>query len=100
MALRIIQDEEGRSWQVWGVQPTAVYQNAGLNPLSDEAKVALVRRQQTSVDPQWAAGWLAFETPGERRRLTPYPSNWTDLSERDLAKLCSEAYVVRPIRGR
>jgi hypothetical protein len=43
---------------------------------------------------QWTGGWLAFETLGEKRRLAPYPAEWADFTEEQLAELCSSAIHV------
>jgi hypothetical protein len=50
------------------------------------------------VDPEWASGWLAFQTLGEKRRLASYPFNWTALSSHELEHLLQAATVVQPSR--
>ena len=32
------------------------------------------------TDPEFARGWLLFESSGEKRRLAPYPDDWVHLS--------------------
>jgi hypothetical protein len=41
--------------------------------------------------PQMAAGWLCFESGGEKRRLTPVPHNWEEADERALSNYCDSA---------
>ena len=47
---------------------------------------------------QWAHGWLAFETRGEKRRLAPIPDGWEEMTARDLQELLSRAVPVSPGR--
>jgi hypothetical protein len=39
-------------------------------------------------------GWLCFETKGEKRRLTPFPDGWSELSDEGLERLCATASKV------
>jgi hypothetical protein len=41
--------------------------------------------------PQMAAGWLCFESEGEKRRLAPVPENWDQADEPALARFCDFA---------
>ena len=42
-------------------------------------------------------GWLLFRSEeGERRRLSPYPKDWVDLSDWMLERWCMKAAVVPP----
>ena len=58
------------------------------------------RRIHVELGPQWANGWLTFETPGEKRRLAPYPPGWSEFSDEVLAELCMMASTVQPQRVR
>jgi hypothetical protein len=69
MAHRAFQDERGRQWQVWDVHPSS-----GI-----------------AVKPELQAGWLAFETNDEKRRLTPIPDGWEEASEPALQALLARA---------
>jgi hypothetical protein len=40
------------------------------------------------TDPEFARGWLLFESSGEKRRLAPYPDDWMHLSVRQLEDAC------------
>jgi hypothetical protein len=49
------------------------------------------------TQPEFAEGWLLFETPGEKRRLAPYPDDWTHLSVTQLEESCRHASRVDPV---
>jgi hypothetical protein len=40
------------------------------------------------------SGWLAFESAGEKRRLSPIPDGWASRSDDDLRRLCQTAHLV------
>ena len=98
MAHRIFQDLNGRTWQAWAVAPAEPEQRAS-NGATDPASSGRPRRMiRVDLGPQWANGWLTFETPGEKRRLAPYPPGWSDFSDEVLAQLCAMAATVRPLQ--
>jgi hypothetical protein len=41
-------------------------------------------------------GWLAFVSGGQKRRLAPFPRDWTTATDRELERLCGTARVARP----
>jgi hypothetical protein len=43
----------------------------------------------------YRSGWLCFESPTEKRRLTPLPSGWQSLTIEQLASLLLTAALVR-----
>jgi hypothetical protein len=47
------------------------------------------------------SGWLAFESFGEKRRLSPIPDGWSSHSDDGLRQLCQAAHLVphRPLGG-
>jgi len=96
MAHRIFQDLNGRTWQAWAVAPAEPEQRAP--DAADLANTGLRPRRTMRVElgPQWANGWLTFETPGEKRRLAPSPAGWSEFSDEVLAQLCAMAATVRP----
>ena len=49
------------------------------------------------TQPEFAGGWLLFETGGEKRRLAPYPDDWTHLSVQQLEESCLHASRVDPV---
>ena len=42
------------------------------------------------------SGWLAFESPKEKRRLSPIPDGWATHTDDGLRLLCQAAHVVPP----
>jgi hypothetical protein len=82
MAYRVFASPDGTIWQVWEVPG-----------LRDEP-VALDPR-----DEPLRHGWLCFESPTEKRRLTPVPERWIDRSEQQLWLYCRVADPVRPVRA-
>jgi hypothetical protein len=70
----VFADANGREWEVYQVRRTSHTPGA--------------------VSPGREAGWLAFTTATERRRLSAFPVNWETLGPADLAALCETADVV------
>lgn len=73
MASRNFEDANGVRWTVWEVIPH------GLGSTG------------VRVRPEFAAGWLAFQTGDERRRLTPIPEGWEHCTDAQLARMCARA---------
>jgi hypothetical protein len=71
---------DGQRWEVWETHPRRE---------TDPERIA----------PELAGGWLAFESPSEKRRLAPIPDEWAALSDEDLATLCAQATFVRERGG-
>ena len=44
-----------------------------------------------------AEGWIVFERADgeEKRRLSPYPSDWQSLADAKVAELCEHAEIVK-----
>jgi hypothetical protein len=79
MASREFTDSTGVVWRVWDVTP------AHLHPAT---------RAEEFMEP-YAGGWLAFESPFEKRRLiAPYPPRWADYDLAQLEMLCRAAEPV------
>jgi hypothetical protein len=79
MASREFTDTDGVVWRVWDVTPIH------LHP---------VTRSEEYMEP-YAGGWLAFESPFEKRRLVaPYPSRWAEYDLSKLELLCRSAERV------
>jgi hypothetical protein len=49
------------------------------------------------TDPEFARGWLLFESSGEKRRLAPYPDDWIHLSVPQLEESCLHATRLEPL---
>ena len=71
MPIREFTDAADVRWRVWATTP-----------------------MRGNVRPQFAAGWLSFESPAERRRLAPIPDPWADAADDALCELLSRAIVV------
>src|SRR3712207_4180927 len=73
-------------WRVWDVT------TAQMHPVT----------KNEDVMGDLADGWLAFESPFEKRRLAaPYPANWASMSIPELEALCQQAppVIMRPMRS-
>ena len=71
MAIQEFSDEAGVRWRVWATTPS-----------------------RGNVRPQFAAGWLAFESGIERRRLAPIPAEWTEADDAGLREMLGQATVI------
>ena len=119
MPHRRFADRTGTPWEVWDVKPQWADRRSGADrrhrTLDDPDVDPPVLEQRRGVDRRvgsgprqprlslgdsYTAGWLAFESPAERRRLSPIPQGWDQLDEPVLADLCSKAKVVTVRRGR
>ena len=101
MAHRVFQDLHGRTWQAWSVPPVEPEPQSVTNETAPTG--AEPRRRRTiriDLGPQWANGWLTFETTDEKRRLAPYPPGWSEFSDEVLLQLCAMASTVQPQRVR
>ena len=80
--MRQIRDVAGVEWMVYEV-----------NPATSEW------RSIESLPEGYRSGWLCFESPTEKRRLTPLPSDWQELTLEQLGGLLLTAVLVRkPVR--
>ena len=75
-AFREFRDSKGTDWHVWAITPA----QAGL------VDVRVGRLQH---------GWLLFESPGARRRLSPIPDEWHQADDLLLEMLCERASPAR-----
>ena len=77
MSHRAYIDSLGRHWDVWSVHPE--YAERRRTPSESSMPVLPERRARNTfrvpLGRTWAAGWLMFETKGEKRRLAPFPPN-------------------------
>ena len=78
MAVRDFVDASGVAWRVWPVNPDSLQPRTAAEDYLGE----------------YGDGWLCFECAGERRRLASYPTNWEQLSDRELCTLLNAAAVV------
>jgi hypothetical protein len=79
MSVREFTDSQNVVWRVWDVT------TAQMHPVT----------KNEDFMGELADGWLAFESPYEKRRLAaPYPANWATMSIPDLEALCRQAPPV------
>jgi hypothetical protein len=76
--MRQIRDDAGVEWMVYEVNPAAG-----------------AWRSIESLPAGYRNGWLCFESPTEKRRLTPLPAGWEELAIEQLSSLLSRAELVR-----
>jgi hypothetical protein len=111
MPIRSFRTADGVLWQVWNVLPgrrdeerRTGYDRRSPDPVirytGPERRTA-DRRQPAApfLSPQLQSGWLAFESPTEKRRLAPIPQRWESLPDDELVRLCGEARLVAPPPG-
>jgi len=79
--LREFTDKNGTAWRVWDVDPKS-------------PKAPVIKDLRRVAGGQ---GWLVFDSPVERRRLTPIPAGWDSTDPEKLAALCEKAQVVPPL---
>jgi hypothetical protein len=48
---------------------------------------------------EFGDGWLCFESEASKRRLTPIPVRWRDLSDRQLQQMLGDAQPVNRPRS-
>ena len=78
--LREFTDDDGITWRVWDVTPSL---HDRLSPSAQQLSLRV------------PSGWLCFESPRERRRLTPIPEAWESIDLGDLKRMCAEAEPVK-----
>lgn len=112
MPIRSFRTGEGVTWQVWNVVPGCAdvserrvgYDRRSPDPVirytGPERRADADRRKPPPfLSPHLATGWLAFECPTEKRRLTPIPKHWEQLPDSELERLCASALPVPPVQG-
>ena len=70
----------GVAWTIWDVRPTSV-----------------ARLRLTGATEVLEAGWLCFESAGEKRRVVPIPEGWDSWPEAKLV-VCLEGAEVHARR--
>jgi hypothetical protein len=112
MSYRTFVDKDGSYWQVWDSQPTKMERRAtatdrrrpryyawgGTERRSGTDRRVTSQRRIMLAD-GYGAGWLTFESLDEKRRLTPIPPRWEDLSQPELRDLCDKAKRIAKMDG-
>lgn len=92
MAHREFRDSTGREWAVWSVQPAhAERRNAGATAPDTVVERRNKAEFRIPLSRGFAHGWLCFETKGEKRRLSPFPRDWANMSDSELEELAKTA---------
>ena len=97
MAHREFKDSKQVSWDVWDVYPalgdrrTSGVDRREYRRETEDRRAAF---NAARLSPELAQGWLAFQSPGERRRLVPIPRGWEALDPMALERLCQAATPV------
>jgi hypothetical protein len=107
---RAFKDSSGVMWDVWDVVPVSAERRSASdrrvrqgftveNELvvvdrrrgKDRRQLDTSGRARVRVNPGMGAGWLVFDTRGERRRLAPIPAGWETASEAQLEMMLHDA---------
>lgn len=89
MALREFTDPSGTFWRVYDIVPV---ERARTHVPADVGK----GRGRANLLPQeMRAGWLCFESGGEKRRLIPPEPGWEVCADVELWVLCQRAETVQ-----
>jgi len=79
-------DSAGVRWKAYRIEPQLV--SPALERLRNSLPAELSERRRP---------WLLFESPNERRRLSPIPEGWDDhASDKQLAEWCASAESIPP----
>lgn len=84
--LREFTDRQGTKWRVYDVYPTG--------PSSALGQIDVMDRINAFPSRDHAQGWLCFESPSEKRRLTPIPVEWEICDAGKLEEFCGCAGFV------
>lgn len=60
-------------------------------PLPAAEERRKVQEARVVVPESLEKGWLAFQSGKERRRLTPIPGNWAEMTSNELVELLHQA---------
>lgn len=96
MAYREFQDNQGTWWKVWDVTPDEqIFRPRTPVSVRAQAREDRSTHARGEVTPSRSRGWLAFQSSGESRRLSPIPAGWETASEENLAAFLIEASPVQ-----
>jgi len=96
MSHREFLDEDGQSWEVWDVRPSIVESSSTTDGAGELADLERQVRQlvRLNLPTELRAGWLAFRSSDESRRLAPIPQRWVAMDDQDLALLVRAAKPI------
>ena len=96
MAHRQITDSLNCVWDVWEVIPSTAERETQEERRKRSRSPQLRRNTTLMVPEELKNGWLAFQCNHERRRMTPIPDDWIDMSDQTLLELLNQAQTVAP----
>ena len=103
MGYRVFTDSQGTQWQAWDVIPTLAERRASDRRVAaPQARPDQRRRADRRIlageRPRLTAGldlgWLCFEAPVGKRRLTPIPTDWLRCPQQRIEEYCQRAKVA------
>jgi hypothetical protein len=107
MGYRIFKDSHGTEWQTWDVVPrlgerrVSDRRSRTAQPVHTDRRSRTDRRVTTGhrsvLTSGLNGGWLCFEGPNEKRRLSPIPTDWMACNPQRLEQYCAEATPARRI---
>jgi hypothetical protein len=106
VAKRQFTDDDGTAWVVWDVHPEdlgrTTYDRRASALSADGAPRAdgASRRSERAVHPELQKGWLCFQAGTEKRRFTPIPADWAEMSDGALRVMLAAATPAPPADGR
>ena len=108
MGYRVFTDSQGTQWQAWDVIPRLAERRAGDRRVAatqapaDQRRRAdrrIFARERPRLTAGLDLGWLCFEAPVGKRRLTPIPADWLRCPQQQLEEYCQCAKVAPPARS-
>jgi hypothetical protein len=94
MPIREFVDAAGITWRAWEVQNAVArrqIQRRKRHLLGYTGEERRIRRDRRFRRARTPSAWLAFQSPTEKRRITPIPQGWEQAPDADLRRWCSEA---------
>lgn len=99
MSYRVFRDSQGTEWQTWDVVPQTADRRVSQRRRESDSSAAVDRRRlpdrrvlpghrPSVLSAGLDAGWLCFEGPREKRRLSPIPGDWLRCAEERLEQYC------------
>lgn len=104
MGYRSFKDTTGVDWHAWDVVPQLAERRVA-DRRQQRQKLAFRDRRRAErrimggrrsvLSAALAGGWLCFEGPTEKRRLSPIPGDWSRCPDQQLQEYCR---MARPVR--
>jgi hypothetical protein len=108
MGYRSFTDSTGLVWDAWEIVPQLGErrvaerrqrrQRIAFGDRRHPGERRIVTTRRAALTGALASGWLCFEGPTEKRRLSPIPEDWTRCPAAQLEEYCRMARPVRRSR--